>query len=70
MRGAECLLLTPWSPADHFERGKLLLTRLGYSGYDEAESHAGLGFIPILSRICMLIPFTRQTLFLFSKPCE
>ena len=48
---------------DHFERGRLLLSRVNILVIDEADRMLDMGFIPDVENICKLLPFTRQTLF-------
>src|ERR1700680_856881 len=63
-RGVDVLIATPGRLLDHTERGGLLLTGVELLVIDEADRMLDMGFIPALERICKLIPFTRQTLFL------
>jgi len=62
-RGVDVLIATPGRLLDHFERGKLMMTRRADSVIDEADRMLDMGFIPDVERIAKLTPFTRQTLF-------
>ena len=62
-KGVDVLLATPGRLLDHFEPGKLLLTRGPIMVVDEADRMLDMGFIPDIERIFQLTPFTRQTMF-------
>ncbi len=62
-RGADVLIATPGRLLDHFERGRLLLTKVEIFVIDEADRMLDMGFIPDIERIATLLPTKRQTLF-------
>jgi superfamily II DNA/RNA helicase len=64
VRGVDVLIATPGRLLDHFERGRLLMSGVELLVIDEADRMLDMGFIPDIERICKVVPFTRQTLFL------
>src|ERR1700704_6358092 len=63
VRGGDVLIATPGRLLDHSERGRLLMSGVELLVIDEADRMLDMGFIPVIERICKLVPFTRQTLF-------